>query len=56
MENEGSAVTPCEMTKPFTFQKLYLCCSQENKLLEGKGKKQDLVRSFYEGSLMKRQR
>lgn len=28
----------CEMTKPFTFQKLYLCCSQENKLLEGKGR------------------
>lgn len=28
----------CEMTQPFTFQKLYLCCSQENKLLEGKGR------------------
>ena len=37
-EMQSHTSISCEMTQPFTFQKLYLCCSQENKLLEGKGR------------------
>lgn len=44
----------CEMTQPFTFQKIILVLLSGKQIIGGQGKKQDLVRSLYEGSLMKR--
>lgn len=43
----------CEMTQPFTFQIILVLLSGK-QIIRGQGKKQDLVRNLYEGSLMKR--
>lgn len=53
-EMQSHTSISCEMTQPFIISKIILVLLSGKQIIGGQGKKQDLVRNLYEGSLMER--